>query len=115
VAAASDKPIASAPPKATAAPPSTGTGTETPSRRSSSSRGASSVKMGQLSVFCTPACDEVLDGGRSLGPSPVFKVSVPLGPHRITLVSTDPPVRKVVSVVVSDDEVAVVREAMGGP
>jgi hypothetical protein len=70
--------------------------------------------MGQLTVFCTPACDEVIDGGRSLGPSPVFKVSVPVGPHRITLVSTDPPVRKVVSVAVGEEEVAVVREAMGG-
>jgi Protein tyrosine and serine/threonine kinase len=107
---------ATAAPRASSAPGSTPPASETQTRRGSSSRGSASPgKMGQLTVFCTPACDEVIDGGRSLGPSPVFKVSVPVGPHRITLVSTDPPVRKVVSVAVGEEEVAVVREAMGGP
>jgi len=74
---------------------------------------APSGKNGLLTVFCTPACDDVLDGSRSLGPSPVFKVAVPVGSHRITLVSNDPPARKVVSVVVNEDDTAVVREALG--
>jgi serine/threonine-protein kinase len=88
-----------------------------PVRRGGSSRRATAPtgKAGLLTVICTPACDDVLDGGRSLGPSPVFKVSVPVGSHRITLIATDPPARKVVSVVVNEDDVAVVREAFGNP
>ena len=72
----------------------------------------SNTKNGLLTVLCTPACDDVLDGGRSLGPSPVFKVSVPVGSHRLTLVSADPPARKVVSVTVNEEDVAVVRESL---
>jgi hypothetical protein len=106
---------ASAPP----APKTTGGSTVSeapPPRRAVPTRsGSAPVKTGLLTVFCTPGCDDVIDGGRSLGPSPVFKVSVPVGAHRITLVSTDPPARKVLNVVVGEEDVAVVRETMGSP
>jgi serine/threonine-protein kinase len=71
-----------------------------------------SGKSGLLTVLCTPACDDVLDGARSLGPSPVFKVAVPVGSHRLTLKTNDPSVRKVVNVVVNEEDTAVVRETM---
>ncbi|MBK6691123.1 MAG: hypothetical protein IPG50_02785 [Myxococcales bacterium] len=67
---------------------------------------------GLLTVICNPACDEVLDGSRSLGPSPVFKVSVSAGSHRLTLRISDPPVEKVVSVTVAPDETTVLTQPM---
>jgi hypothetical protein len=63
-------------------------------------------------VVCVPACDEVLDGRTSLGPSPIFKVVVPVGPHRLRLKISDPPAQKVVDVTVAEDEVKVVRQSM---
>lgn len=54
---------------------------------------------GFLTIICTPFCDEVLDGGRSLGPSPVVQLAVKPGPHRITLKRTGLP-PKVISVIV---------------
>jgi serine/threonine-protein kinase len=40
---------------------------------------------GTLTIICKPYCDDVLDNGRSLGPSPVVNLSVPPGQHRVTL------------------------------
>lgn len=67
---------------------------------------------GQLTIVCVPACDEVLDGRTSLGPSPIFKRSVPAGPHHLTLKSSDPPGEKGVDVVVRPDDVTVVRQSL---
>ncbi len=67
---------------------------------------------GKLTVICLPACDDVLDGGRSLGPSPVFKVTTDVGPHQLTLVVDDPPMKKQVTVTVEADETALVRAQM---
>jgi hypothetical protein len=108
-------------PTPTSVPPVTSKAPEPASvpRKGSGARGTPTLsppalgKNGLLTVFCTPACDDVLDGSRSLGPSPVFKVSVPVGGHRITLVGGDPPVRKSVNVVVNEDDTAVVRETLG--
>jgi hypothetical protein len=63
-------------------------------------------------VFCSPACDDVLDGSHSLGPSPVFKLPVSAGPHRLTLRTASPSVEKTISVTVNEDETTVVRQAM---
>lgn len=68
---------------------------------------------GFLTVICTPACDDVLDGSSSLGPSPVFKAQVRSGPHKITMKTTDPAVTKSVTVSVPTDDTAVVKQAMG--
>jgi hypothetical protein len=59
-----------------------------------------------------PACDDVLDGSRSLGASPIFKHAVAVGQHHLTLKSTDPPATKSLDVVVREDDVTVVRQQM---
>lgn len=68
---------------------------------------------GLLSVICLPACDQVTDNGKPMGPSPIFKRSVPVGEHRLKLMRLDPPVTKVVSAIVtSSAEPSVVRQSM---
>lgn len=74
---------------------------------------SSSAGSGFLTVICTPACDDVLDGSSSLGPSPVFKAQVKSGTHHITLKTSDPPVTKSISVTVPVDDTTVVKQAMG--
>lgn len=74
---------------------------------------ADTPALGQLTVVCTPACDEVFDGARSLGPSPVFKAPVSAGVHRLRLHLDDGPTDKVVTVTVTGGDTAVVREAVG--
>jgi hypothetical protein len=64
-----------------------------------------------LTVFCTPACDEVYDGGRALGASPVFKQLVSAGVHRLRL-RVDA-TEKRVTVTVPEGETLVVRENVG--
>ncbi|MEO8877578.1 MAG: hypothetical protein ABI461_18435, partial [Polyangiaceae bacterium] len=68
---------------------------------------------GFLTVICTPACDDVLDGNASLGPSPVFKAQVRSGPHKITMKTIDPPSTKSVTVTVPTDDTFVVKQSMG--
>ncbi len=46
---------------------------------------ATSTTPGRLTVECTPGCDSVVAGGRSLGPSPVVGASLPPGSQRVTL------------------------------
>jgi serine/threonine-protein kinase len=68
-------------------------------------------RSGLLTVFCTPACDEVVDGSHSLGPSPVFKVPASVGTHRLRLKVAS--VEKRVTVTVTENETTVVREDVG--
>jgi hypothetical protein len=70
-----------------------------------------SGRTGLLTVFCTPACDQVMDGARALGPSPVFKASASVGPHRLRLRVDS--VEKTVSATVRENETTVVRETVG--
>jgi hypothetical protein len=58
---------------------------------------------------CDPACDAVDDGGKSLGPSPIYRARVAPGPHTLRLHWADPPSEKTVAVVAKDGEVASVR------
>jgi hypothetical protein len=67
---------------------------------------------GKLTVLCVPACDQVYDGGRPLGPSPVFKIVTSAGVHHLTLATTDPPMKKHVDVNVAEDDTTVVRQDM---
>jgi len=80
-----------------------------PRRRGSAPTG----ETGLLTVICVPACDDVLDGTTSLGPSPVFKKVLPVGRHRVTLRIAEPRLEKVLDVEVIDEEPRVIREAMG--
>jgi hypothetical protein len=74
---------------------------------------APSGKTGLLTVFCTPACDQVYDGSHALGPSPVFKVPVSAGSHRLRLKVDAQNLTKTVTVVVNENDTTVVRETLG--
>ncbi len=67
---------------------------------------------GHLTIICDPACDEVLDGRASLGPSPIFKRPVAPGPHHLILKVNDPKAEKAVDVTVGTDGVTVVKQSM---
>jgi hypothetical protein len=73
----------------------------------------SGAARGQLTVICVPACDDVLDGNKSLGASPIFKRAMTAGNHHLTLKSSDPAAEKTMDVVVREDDVTVVRQQMG--
>ena len=62
---------------------------------------------GTLKVICFPGCDQVIDNGASLGPSPIVRRSASLGSHRIKLVWSD--TSRVVSTIVLSDQTATVR------
>ncbi|MBW2528017.1 MAG: serine/threonine protein kinase [Deltaproteobacteria bacterium] len=40
---------------------------------------------GYVTIFCIPACDQVITGGRALGPSPVVRAKLPPGEHEVVL------------------------------
>ena len=66
---------------------------------------------GLLTVYCVQnPCDDVLDNGSSLGPSPVVKRRVAIGSRRLTLVWSGPSQRKVVSAIVMADKETRVAE-----
>jgi eukaryotic-like serine/threonine-protein kinase len=69
---------------------------------------AASGGTGTLKVICFPGCDQVVDNGASLGPSPIVRKNASLGSHRVKLVWSD--TTKVVSTVVIADQTATVRE-----
>jgi len=73
---------------------------------------AASGGTGLLSVICLPGCDQVYDGNKLLGPSPIFKRSVSLGSHRLRLVTNSPPGTKVISTIVTADAVNTIRVPM---
>jgi serine/threonine-protein kinase len=70
-------------------------------------------RTGRLTVVCTPACDDVFDGAQSLGPSPVFKLPVTVGVHRLRLHVEALPVDRVVNATVRENDTTVVRETLG--
>lgn len=92
-------PTASAEPTASAAP------------TASSAPSATEEPTGStfLTVVCSPACDEVDDGGKSLGPSPIYRVRTTPGAHTLRLHWANPPAEKTVSVNAKDGEVTSVR------
>jgi serine/threonine-protein kinase len=48
-------------------------------------RTASADAQGLLTVVCTPACDQVIDNGKLLGPAPIFRLKVATGEHHLQL------------------------------
>ena len=46
---------------------------------------ADAPKAGSLTIDCRPACDSIVAGGASLGPSPVFNHAMDPGQHRVKL------------------------------
>ncbi len=67
------------------------------------------VPTGTLKVICFPGCDQVIDNGNALGPSPIIRRGASVGSHRVRLVWGDS--SKIVSTVVLADQIATVREA----
>lgn len=88
-----------------AAPPHQGT---TPAPAPVPAPAAASGGAGTLKVICFPGCDQVVDNGAPLGPSPIVRRNAPLGSHRIKLVWSD--TSKTVSTIVIADQTATVRE-----
>ena len=65
---------------------------------------------GFLTIYCDPACDDVLVSGRSVGPSPVLKVPTSPGQHRVTgRRGSD---KKVISVIVVSGQTVAQRITM---
>ncbi len=66
---------------------------------------------GFFTVVCNPFCEDVRDGSRSLGPSPVVHASLSPGEHRIMLRRAGSPT-KVISVVIVSGQTTSRREQM---
>jgi hypothetical protein len=99
--------IASLPPAAAPkAPPAAAPRTAAPPATTTPSTAAGGA--GTLKVICFPGCDQVIDNGSALGPSPIIRRNASVGSHRIKLVWSDS--SKVVSTVVVTDQTATVRE-----
>jgi serine/threonine-protein kinase len=101
---------AAAPAAAGAAPAAAGAGAGSPAAAASAAPAAAKEEPGFLTVVCNPYCDDVIDQGRSLGPSPVVHVSVKPGQHRITLKRGTE--TKVISVIVVSGQVTAQRVSM---
>ncbi len=56
---------------------------------------------GYLTVVCSPFCDNVVAGGRSLGPSPVVHVPLPPGQYRVVLRRSGGSTKVIPAVIVS--------------
>ncbi|MFO0754903.1 MAG: serine/threonine-protein kinase [Byssovorax sp.] len=65
---------------------------------------------GFLTIVCNPYCDDVIDSGKSLCPSPIVHLAVKPGQHRITLKKGTQ--TKVISVIVESGQVAAQRVSM---
>lgn len=71
------------PPPQRSTPRSTGGPSHSPARVASATTGTT----GLLTIVCSPNCDQVIDNGRLLGPSPIFRLKVSTGEHRLQLKS----------------------------
>jgi serine/threonine-protein kinase len=83
---------------------------ERPSKAAEKPAAAEKEEPGFLTIVCNPYCDDVTDGGRSLGPSPIVHLSVKPGQHRITLKKDGS--NKVISVIVVSGQVTAQRVSM---
>ncbi|MRG92632.1 serine/threonine protein kinase [Polyangium spumosum] len=92
------------------APAAAKTNTTAPAPTATATAAAASGEPGFLTIVCNPFCDDVLDNGRSLGPSPIVHTSVKPGSHRITLKKGD--MKKVISVIVVSGQVTAQRVSM---
>jgi serine/threonine-protein kinase len=91
--------------------PGTGQPTTTPPPTAPATTSKPDADPGFLTVFCNPACDSVIAGGRSLGASPVVNASLPPGQHRVTLKRSGGPT-KVISVIIVSGQVTSQRVSM---
>ncbi|CAN5166612.1 hypothetical protein BH09MYX1_BH09MYX1_09950 [soil metagenome] len=90
---------------ATAATPPSATATAHPTATTTAIRPNVGGATGQLTVITLPPCDAAYDNGVSIGGCPIYKKTLPVGSHRIKLVTTSPKVEKVVQVIIVADQV----------
>lgn len=90
---------------------SKGTGKPSTSPKPTTTATKDEAEPGFLTVYCTPACDQVVAGGRALGASPVVNASMPPGQHRVTLKRSGGPT-KVISVIIVSGQVTSQRVSM---
>jgi len=69
-------------------------------------------KSGLLTIICKPNCDEVYDNGKLLGNSPLYRLSVSVGEHRLTFKTLNPPVTKTARATISADELTIQQVTM---
>jgi serine/threonine-protein kinase len=105
-------PVAAATPTP-AAPPAAPVAARAPAARPAApppaaAPAAPATGSGTLKVICFPGCDQVIDNGSPLGPSPIVRRNANLGSHRIKLVWSD--ASTVVSTIVIADTTATVRQ-----
>ena len=65
---------------------------------------------GYLTVVCNPSCDDIVDQGRSIGPSPIVHMTTKPGAHRITL--TKGSASRIMSVIVVSGQETPLRVSM---
>jgi eukaryotic-like serine/threonine-protein kinase len=105
--------VATAAPAAAAAAPANNSGNAAAAAAAASAakdKAAAKEESGFLTIVCNPYCDDVLDQGRSLGPSPIVHISAKPGQHRITLKKGTQ--QKVISVIVESGKTAAQRVSM---
>ena len=56
-----------------------------PGSRTESLVAAPAEEPGYLVIVCTPSCDEITEEGKSLGPTPLLKVPIAPGQHKLAL------------------------------
>ncbi len=78
--------------------------------KAAADKAATKEEPGFLTIVCNPYCDDVLDQGRSLGPSPIVHLSAKPGQHRITLKKGTQ--QKVISVIVESGKTAAQKVSM---
>jgi eukaryotic-like serine/threonine-protein kinase len=102
----------SAPAAKPAATPQTAPPAQKQAREAAAPKGAPAEREepGFLTIVCNPSCDDVIDGGRSLGPTPIVHMAVKPGQHRLTLKKDG--ITKVISVIVVSGQVTAQRVPM---
>jgi serine/threonine-protein kinase len=90
---------------ATARPTATATAVPTSTTPKGPTNIGAGGATGQLTVITLPPCDAAYDNGVPIGGCPIYKKSLPVGTHRIKLVTNSPKVEKVVSVIIVADQV----------
>ncbi len=87
------------------------TGSAIPSAAATASAEVTGGGGGFLTIVCVPACEQVTDNGKKMGATPILKRKASIGMHRLHLMWSDPPGRKLVSTTVTADKITQVRES----
>jgi hypothetical protein len=95
---------------ATSAPASTGQPAVASTGAATAGGAPAKEEDGFLTLVCSPSCDEVVDGGRSLGAPPIVRVPLKPGQHRLTIKAGDK--KKVIPVIIVSGQTTTQRVSM---